>query len=55
LIAAEQGRWIKMTSAYPYSPTSMVRGINKTDWIPLDRATYDKCLDARDYQPKRQR
>jgi hypothetical protein len=28
------------------------RGINGTDWIKIDRATYDACLDARDYRPK---
>jgi hypothetical protein len=54
LIAKEQGRWIKLASAYPDSPTRHNhRGINKTDWIRLDRATYDGCLDARDYRPKK--
>lgn len=27
-------------------------GINKTDWVKIDRATYDQCLDPRDYRPK---
>ena len=53
LIARERRRWIKIASAYPYSPAYKVRGINKTDWIPIDRATYDACLDPRDYRPKR--
>jgi hypothetical protein len=53
LIARERRRWIKIASAYPYSPAYKVRGINKTDWIPIDRATYDACLDTRDYRPKR--
>jgi hypothetical protein len=53
-IAREQGRWIKIASAYPSSPTSRnARGINKTDWIRVDRVTYDACLDPRDYRPKR--
>lgn len=52
LIAQEQRRWIKVASAYPYSPAARVRGINKTDWIPIDRATYDACVDTRDYRPK---
>lgn len=52
VIAEEQGRWIKIASAYPYSPACRVRGINKTDWIQIDRATYDACLDTRDYRPK---
>jgi uncharacterized LabA/DUF88 family protein len=53
LIAKNSGRWIKMASAYPYSPTAKVRGIDKTDWIPVDKATYDACLDRRDYRPKK--
>jgi uncharacterized LabA/DUF88 family protein len=53
LIAKEQARWIKIASAFPSSPTSRNRrGIEKTDWIQIDRATYDICLDRRDYRPK---
>jgi uncharacterized LabA/DUF88 family protein len=53
IIASEQKRWIKMASAFPVSPTTRNRrGIEKTDWIPIDRATYDSCLDRRDYRPK---
>ncbi len=53
LIAKEQDRWIKIACAYPDSPTTPnKRGINKTDWIKIDRATYDGCLDPRDYRPK---
>jgi uncharacterized LabA/DUF88 family protein len=52
-IAHEQNRWIKIASAFPYSPTTRNRrGIDKTDWIKIDRATYDACLDKRDYWPK---
>ena len=52
-IASDQGRWITIASAYPNSPTSTNRrGINTTDWIRLDRATYDLPLDPRDYRPK---
>ena len=53
VIAQEQDRWIKMASAFPSSPT--VRndhGIQKTDWIPFDRPTYESCIDPRDYRPK---
>mgnify|MGYP001609717386 CR=1 FL=1 len=53
IIAAEQGRWIKMVSAFPYSPAFKVRGINGTDWVKIDRASYDACLDKRDYRPKK--
>lgn len=51
-IARSQDRWIKIASAFPYSPASKTRGIDKTDWIRIDRATYDACLDRRDYRPK---
>jgi uncharacterized LabA/DUF88 family protein len=52
-IAREQSRWIKVASAFPVSPTSRNRrGIDKTDWIRIDRAMYDACLDRRDYRPK---
>ena len=52
-IAAEQGRWIKATCAFPLSPTTRNRrGIDKTDWIPIDRTTYDACIDRRDYRRK---
>ncbi len=52
-IARDQGRWFKIASAFPFSPTTRNRrGINKTDWIRIDRATYDACLDPRDYRPR---
>jgi uncharacterized LabA/DUF88 family protein len=51
VISREQARWIKVASAFPMSPTSRNRrGINKTDWLPIDRATYDACIDPRDYR-----
>ena len=50
-IAHEQNRWIKIACAFPSSPTSRNRrGIDKTDWIKIDRATYEQCLDRRDYR-----
>jgi uncharacterized LabA/DUF88 family protein len=54
LISQEQNRWIKVASAYPYSPAvKHFRGIDRTEWVKIERAMYDKCLDARDYRPKR--
>jgi len=51
VIAREQNRWIKVASAFPVSPAvEKPRGINKTDWIRIDRATYDACIDPRDYR-----
>lgn len=53
IIAREQDRWIKIASAFPDSPTQRNRrGVNKTDWIRIDRATYDACLDPNDYRPR---
>jgi uncharacterized LabA/DUF88 family protein len=56
LIGTEHDRWIQVASAFPTSPKrqkSASRGINKTKWIPFDRALYDRCLDRRDYRPPR--
>lgn len=51
VIAQEQDRWIKVACVFPVSPTTRNRrGINKTDWIKIDRTTYDACLDSRDYR-----
>jgi uncharacterized LabA/DUF88 family protein len=50
VIAKEQDRWIKVASAFPDAPD--VIGIAKTDWIKIDKATYDSCIDRRDYRPK---
>lgn len=51
VIARKQNRWIRIACAYPLSPTTTNRrGINNTQWIPIDRATYDACLDSRDYR-----
>jgi uncharacterized LabA/DUF88 family protein len=53
VLAHEQNRWIKVACAFPFSPTTRNRrGINGADWIKIDRATYDACLDTRDYRPK---
>lgn len=52
-IARGQNRWIKIASAFPVSPTSRNRrGINRTDWLPIDRALYDACVDRRDYRAR---
>ena len=52
-ISAAQDRWIKLACAFPVSPTyDNTRGINKTDWIEIDRAVYDACLDPTDYRAK---
>lgn len=53
LVASFQNRWIKIASAVPDGPgTANRRGINRTDWCPIDKATYDACIDPRDYRPR---
>jgi hypothetical protein len=49
-ISAQQQRWIHISSAYPESSNSKVRGINRTDWIPFSQVDYDSCIDPRDYR-----
>jgi uncharacterized LabA/DUF88 family protein len=52
-VAHLQNRWIKIASAYPDSPAAVNRrGINRTDWCPIDKAVYDACIDPRDYRPR---
>ena len=53
-ISIDQDRWIRVASAFPYSPAvKTFRGIDKTQWIKIDRAAYDGCIDKRDYRPKK--
>jgi hypothetical protein len=42
VIARQQGRWIRIACVYPMSPTrTNRRGINGSQWIQIDRKTYD--------------
>ena len=51
-IAKREERWIKIASAFPFNPESYdTRGINDTDWIKIDKKTYDECIDPKDYRP----
>jgi len=53
-IAREHNRWIRLACAFPYGPNaSSKRGVNGTDWIKMDEAFYNACLDPRDYRPAR--
>lgn len=50
-IAIEQNRWIKVACAFPcVVGKKKTRGINKTDWIKIDKTLYDACIDRRDYR-----
>ena len=45
-LSQRHGRWLKIASAFPVGPgTANTRGINNTDWIRIDKATCDQCLD----------
>lgn len=53
-ISQRADRWIRVACAYPVGPgTRNRRGVNNTDWVPLDQETYNQCLDERDYRPTR--
>jgi hypothetical protein len=53
-ISMLQNRWIKPTCAFPTSTiVQKTRGIYATEWIRIDRATYDACIDPNDYRPKK--
>jgi len=48
-IAREQDRWIKVATAFPWSERRRnTRGIDASDWIPIEQDLYDRCLEARD-------
>lgn len=51
-IAKREERWIKIASAFPFNPECYnTRGINDTDWIKIDKKTYDECIDPKNYRP----
>ena len=50
-ISRDQDRWIKVACAFPQG-AAKCRGVNRTQWIPIERATYDQCLDPIDYRRK---
>jgi uncharacterized LabA/DUF88 family protein len=44
-IAQAQGRWLKIATAFPVGVgTTDRRAVDRTDWIPIDKATYETCL-----------
>jgi uncharacterized LabA/DUF88 family protein len=47
----EQGRHVRVASAFPWAGVSAPFPIGSTFGIPIDRATYDACIDPRDYRP----
>lgn len=52
-IAKSQGRRLVFESAFPVGPGSNSRrGVPGTTWVQIDKATYDSCLDHKDYRPR---
>jgi uncharacterized LabA/DUF88 family protein len=52
-IAKEQDRWVRVACAFPSgSNATSERGIDKTEWCPMEKEFYDQHLDPRDYRPK---
>lgn len=52
-LAREQERWVKIATAFPFSPTLRYRrGVDRTDWVRIPRGTYDACIDRNDYRPR---
>jgi hypothetical protein len=53
-ISIDSDKWLKVACAFPDGPKATTRrGIDKTEWIPIDEATYNTCIDPRDYRPQR--
>lgn len=52
-VARDQSRTVQFESAFPQVPGKRPFGIDKTTWVPIDKATYDACLDYSNYRPPR--
>jgi uncharacterized LabA/DUF88 family protein len=50
LIGEEKGIDVRIAIDIMSAATANRRGIDKTDWIRVDRTSYDACLDPRDYR-----
>ena len=50
-IARGQGRMLAFESAFPHGPGSHSgRGVPGTQWVHIDKVTYDACHDPTDYR-----
>ena len=49
-VAQNQNRTVAFESAIPLVPGGRLFGIDGTTWIPIDKTTYDKCIDPTDYR-----
>jgi len=48
-IARDQGRLLRLISAFPERESGSGRGIEGSERMGFDRALYDRCIDPRDY------
>ncbi len=51
-IAEAQGRQLSFESCFPAGRGVSRRGVPGTNWVRIDKATYEACLDPTDYRPK---
>jgi len=51
-IRKEFNKWIFIESAFPGVPGIKTYGLKNTQWRVIDKDTYDRCIDPRDYRPK---
>ena len=50
-VARHQNRQIRVASAFPVGPAAVnPRGIEHTEWIGIERSTYESAFDPRDYR-----
>ena len=49
-VAQNQNRTVGFESAIPLVPGRRLFGITGTTCIPIDKTTYDKCIDPTDYR-----
>ena len=54
-VAASQSRTIRFVSAYPAAPGSQIWGIKGFEHLPIPQNIYERCIDPKDYRPRRQR
>jgi uncharacterized LabA/DUF88 family protein len=51
-IRQEFNRWLVVECAFPVGGTGWYgRGIDGTQWRPINKALYDRCIDPNDYRP----
>ena len=54
-IVRDQGREVRLISAYPYRSGTGIRVINGFKRHRITREDYDQCIDTRDYRQRRNR